>query len=163
MVKNALRILSIAACFGFVSCSSNKVDMPKGTSKGYSSARLTILDPNDTSTSSATEKQVHRMIQNSLSANFAANGLSYGQSNSDLVVAYMIIYQEPGMTTQSTKYFGFNRESEKISEIAHMRGAVENDRPDFFRQAGIVVDIIDSRTNKLVYRNFSQGVCFARA
>ena len=36
-------------------------------------------------------------------------------------------------------------------------GALENQRPDFFRQAGVVVDVIDSRTNKLVYRNFAKG------
>jgi hypothetical protein len=156
MFRNTLRIISLAVCLGCVSCSSS-VDMPKGTSKGYSSARLTILDPDRASTTSATENQVHRMIQNSLAANFTANGLQYGQSNADLVVAYMVIYQQPGMTTQSTKYFGYSSDAGKITDIAHKRGVIDSNRPDFFRQAGIVVDIIDNNTNELVYRNFAKG------
>ena len=156
MFRNSLRIISLLACLGFVSCTTS-VDMPKGTSKGYSSARLTMLDPNRSYTTTATEDEVHRMIQSSLSANFTANGLKYGQSNADLVVAYMVVYQEPGMTTESTKYFGYNTDAEKITDIAHKRGVIDSKRPDFFRQAGIVVDIIDSKTNELVYRNFAKG------
>jgi hypothetical protein len=97
------------------------------------------------------------MINNALAANFRANGLSFGENNAQLIVAYMVIYQEPGMTTQSTKYFGGSPDTDKIAEVAHMRGAVESGRPDFFRQAGIVVDVIDASTSKLLYRNFAKG------
>lgn len=157
MFKYTIRLLSVVACLGFVSCSMNKVDMPKGNSKGYSSARLTRLDPNNINKTTAKEDEVNRMIKSSLAANFSANGLSYGQSNAGLVVAYMLIYQEPGMTVSSQQYFGYNNESDKISDIAHMRGAVDSGRPDFFRQAGIVIDVIDSKTNKLVYRSVAKG------
>ena len=158
MLKNAVLFLTAAACLGLASCSSTGgVDMPKGTSKGYSSARLPQLDPSDSTPTSATEDQVHKMIQNSLKGNFTAHGMSYGQSNADLIVAYMVIYQEPGMTTRSTKYFGNNVETERIADVAHMRGAVNTDRADFFRQAGIVVDVIDAKTNKLIFRNVAKG------
>ena len=45
MLKNSFRILTVIAALGLASCSTN-VDMPKGTSKGYNSARLTLRDPN---------------------------------------------------------------------------------------------------------------------
>jgi hypothetical protein len=61
------------------------------------------------------------------------------------------------MTTQSTKYFGYSSDAGKITDIAHKRGVIDSNRPDFFRQAGIVVDIIDNNTNELVYRNFAKG------
>ena len=97
------------------------------------------------------------MIHNSLAANFKANGLSYGQSNAELIVAYTVIYQEPGMTTQTTKYSGYNIQSEEILEMAHMKGAVNSGRPDYFEQAGIIIDIRESATSKLVFRNVVKG------
>ena len=45
----------------------------------------------------------------------------------------------------------------KIAERAHLKGVIESRRSDFFRQTGIVVEVIDARRNKLVYRNFAKG------
>ena len=156
MLKISFRILMGIAAIGLVSCSTN-VNMPKGTSKGYSSARLTMRDPNAPAITDATEKQVHGMIQKSIARQFTSKGMNYGSGGADLVVAYMVIYQEPGMTARYDQYFGYGRDSDAISDLAHTRGALENNRPDYFRQAGVVIDVIDSRTNKLVYRNFAKG------
>ncbi len=142
---------------GFIVSCTPGVDMPKGTSKGYTSARLIQRDPQALPITDATEQQVHRMIQSSLSRQFPAKGLAYGKGGADLVVAYMVIYQEPGMTANYDDYFGYGRNPEEIAAVAHKRGAVDSGRPDFFRQAGILVDVIDSRTNKLVFRGFTKG------
>lgn len=131
--------------------------MPKGTSKGYHSARLIQRDPGARAITDATEKQVHGMIQKSIAGQFAAKGLSYGKSGSDLAVAYMVVYQEPGMTATYDEYFGYGRDSGTITDLAHIRGALDNKRPDYFRQAGIVIDVIDARTHELVFRNFAKG------
>ncbi|MEO5714311.1 MAG: DUF4136 domain-containing protein [Luteolibacter sp.] len=157
LLKQPVRLLAIAAVGGFLASCSTGVDMPKGTSKGYHSARLIKSDPNGPAITNATEKQVHGMIQKSLSKQFAAKGLSYGGGSSDLVVAYLVIYQEPGMTATYPNYFGYGRNPDEIADLAHTRGSLENKRPDYFRQAGIVIDVIDSHTNKLVYRNFAKG------
>lgn len=140
----------------FVSCAP-QVDQPKGTSKGYTSARLIQRDPAAPAITNPAEKQIHSMIQKSIASQFTRHGLSYGSGGAGLVVAYMVIYQEPGMTASYPEYFGYGRSSEEIGDIAHTRGALDNKRPDFFRQAGIVVDVIDSQTNKLVYRGFKKG------
>lgn len=156
MFMTPSRILIAIAALGLASCSTN-VEMPKGTSKGYTSARLIQRDPAGPAVTGATEKQVHGMIQNSISKQFTSKGMAYGRGNADLVVAYMVIYQEPGMTSSYETYFGYGRDAGQISDLAHTRGALENQRPDYFRQAGVVIDVIDSRTNKLVYRNFAKG------
>jgi len=155
-MRASFRILAAAiACLGFVSCSTN-VDMPNGTSKGYGSARLIQRDPNLPAPSKDIEKQVHGMIQKSLSKQFTSRGMAYGKSDADLVVAYMVIYQEPGMTADYREYFGYGRNADDIATLAHKRGALGS-RPEYFRQAGIVIDVVDRRTNKLVYRNFAKG------
>ena len=148
----ALTILSLV----LVACGP-AVDMPKGTSKGYTSARLTQRDPGRPAIANPTERSIHGLIQNSLRRQFAAKGLAYGSANADLVVAYLVIYQEPGMTTSYEDYFGYGRSADAIQDRAHVRGVVESKRPDYFRRAGIVIDLIDSRTNKLVYRDFAAG------
>jgi hypothetical protein len=156
MFKTPFRILIAIAALSLISCSTS-VDMPKGTSKGYTSARLIQRDPNGPAVTGATEKQVHGMIQNSISKQFTSKGMAYGRGDSDLVVAYLVVYQEPGMTSSYETYFGYGRDANQISDLAHTRGSIESERPDYFRQAGIIIDVIDSRTNKLVYRNFAKG------
>lgn len=146
----AVMSLVLAAC-------GPGIETPKGTSKGYTSARLTHLNPNLPAVSDPTQRSVHDMIQNSLRKQFSAKGLAYGSANADLVVAYLLIYQESGMTVSHEEYFGYGRDGAAIANRAHERGVIESKRPDFFRQAGVVIDLIDSRTHKLVYRNFAKG------
>jgi hypothetical protein len=156
-MKTPLRILATAVtALAFVSCVP-KVDMPKGTSKGYASARLIQRDAAASNSPTAVEQQVHGMIQKSLSKQFTSRGMAYGKGDADLVVAYMVIYQEPGMTADYRDYFGYGRNAGEIATIAHVRGVEKNKRPDDFKQAGILIDVVDARTNKLVYRNLAKG------
>jgi len=135
---------------------STSVDMPRGTSKGYSSARLIKRNPN-ASITDATERKVHGMIQGAIEKQFQALGLGYGQPGADLTVAYLVLYQEPGMTAQYDDYFGYGRDANAITDKAHQAGAVEGKRPDYFERAGIVIDVLDAKTNELVYRNYAAG------
>jgi hypothetical protein len=155
-LKRSATILLAIAGFAFVSCSPG-IDMPKGTSKGFTSARMVKRDPNRPPSTEAIEVQVHRMIQKSLANRFEANGIAFGKNDADLTVAYLVIYQEPGMTARYEDYFGYGRDADKISDVAHIRGALDNKRADYFQRAGILVDVIDSRTNKLVFRNLATG------
>jgi hypothetical protein len=152
----ALRLLAVAACAAvFTSCSSS-VDMPKGNSKGYSSARLVKKAPNG-ATQTSREKQTHSLIQNSIKQQFTSRGLSYNQPNADLIVGYMVIYQDNAMTTSYDDYFGYGRDANEILGVAHERGVTKGTRPDYFERAGLIIDVIDAKTNKLVYRNFYAG------
>ncbi|HSP44327.1 MAG TPA: SulP family inorganic anion transporter, partial [Luteolibacter sp.] len=151
-----LKLAPLLLAAGLLASCTGHVDRPQGTSKGYASARLIQRNPNLPAPSSTIEKQVHGLIQKSLAGQFASKGMSYGKGDSDLVVAYLVIYQEPGMTADYRDYFGYGRNADDIAVLAHNRGAL-GDQPDFFRQAGIVIDVIDSRTNKLVYRGFSKN------
>ena len=156
LLKSTIRSLLAIASLAIVSCSTN-VDMPKGTSNGYTSARLVQRNPNLTASTTATQSKIHGMIQKSIASQFNSHGLTYGHGNAELTVAYLVIYQEPGMTARYEDYFGYGRSSEEIADLAHTRGVIDNKRPDYFKRAGIVVDVIDARTNKLIYRNFAAG------
>jgi hypothetical protein len=150
------KIIATIALIPLLFSCAPSIDHPQGTSKGYTSARLIQRDPTATTTN-PNERQIHSMIQSSLSKEFASNGLRYGSPGADLTVAYLVLYQEPGITASFPEYFGYGRNEADISDFAHIKGVLENQRPDHFRQAGIVVDVIDSRTNKLVFRGFAKG------
>jgi len=149
-----ISILStVALAITFSACSPS-VKMPKGTSKGYHSARLVKMTPNSTVVLSSKEKQIHSEIQSAIKNQFISHGKSFGQANSDLVVGYLIIAQNNAMTTAYSEYFGYGRDAQEITDIAHLKGVVEGVRPDFFERATLLVDVIDAKTNKLVYRNY---------
>lgn len=154
-MKPLFLILLPALAFLTSSCTPG-IDMPKGTSSGYQSARLIQRAPDAPAITDPVEIQVNGMIQKSIGRQFQSHGMSYGGRGADLAVGYMVLYQEPGMTARYDDYFGYGRNTDEISDLAHSR-VLGNRRPDFFRQAGIVVDVIDARTNKLVFRNFVKG------
>lgn len=153
----SLRLLAVAACaVVFTSCSSS-VDMPKGDSKGYTSARLVKRAPDSRAITSSREKRVHSLIQSNIQAQFKARGMGYNAPHADLVVGYMVVYQDNAMTTSFDDYFGNGRDGGGILEVAHKKGVIDGNRPDYFERAGLVVDVIDAKTNKLVFRNVSVG------
>ena len=152
-----LRLFAVVACAAVFSSCSSSVEMPKGNSKGYQSARLVKKAPGGSEVQSAREKKVHRLIQSNIQSQFTSRGLSYNTSDADLVVAYMVIYQDNAMTTSFDDYFGYGRDADKILSQAHKLGVIEGDRPDYFERAGLLVDVIDAKTNKLVYRNVAVG------
>ena len=151
------RLVLSASFAGLLASCSTGVDMPHGNGKGYQSARLVQPDPNRPAITNETEKQVHGMIQKSIARQFTSKGMAYGGNKADLVVAYLVLVQEPGSTSRYDRYFGYSPDTDKISELAHTRGVLDSNRPDYFREAGIVFDVIDTKTNKLVYRNFVRG------
>ena len=153
-----LSLLStVAIAISMNACSTN-IDMPKGSVKGYNSARLIKRDTFDTKLN-AKEEQTHRMIQKSINTEFTNRGKSFGNANTnaDLIVAYLIIYQNNIMTTSYNEFFGWGRDVGHITDAAHIKGVIKNVRPDSFERAGLLIDVIDSKTNKLVYRNIFVG------
>jgi len=124
------------------------------SSKDYTSAKLVNRTPNSSLVLTSKEKQIHNQIQASIKNQFVSHGKSYGQPNSDLIVGYLIILQNNAMTTAYSEYFGYGRDANKITDKAHLKGVIKGVRPDFFERAALLVDVIDAKTNKLVYRNY---------
>lgn len=140
-------IFALAAC-------GPSVDMPTGKSKGYTSGRL--VQGTKKPSFAEVDTSTNRMIQKALANSFRSNGLEVGNSNADLIVGYLLIIQDNASTLLIDDYFGYGRDAEHIADVAHVRGVVENERPDRFERGAIVIDVMDAKTNKLVYRNFAK-------
>lgn len=152
-----ITVLSSVAIVIALNACAPTVKMPKGSSKNYQSARLVKRTPNSSIVLTSNEKKVHSMIQSSIKNQFTSNGKTYGAGTADLIIGYLVISQNNAMTTSYSEYFGYGRNADKITDIAHLKGVVEGVRPDFFERAGLLVDVIDTKTNKLVYRNLYVG------
>ncbi len=140
-----LPILLISAC--------QTVEQPKGSSRGYRSARL--VRPHSAPAVANPDDRVNHAIQSALASTFRAHGFDIQSANADLTVAYLVLVQDNATTTMINDYFGFGRNAMDIANLAHERGVIRNNRADSYEAGTVVIDIIDGKTGKLVYRDFA--------
>lgn len=136
------------------SCTSVSTSKSTGESlsAGYTSARLAKPEAqlhNDGPEGSA---EVHDAIQRTIRNRFKTRGMIFGTPNADLIVAYMFIHRENGSATMNSDYFGVGRNANAILEEARQRGTITNTQPDAFQSGTLVIDILDAKTNQLIYR-----------
>ena len=144
-------VVTISLAVLVLGCSSG-VDTPKGTSKGYASARLMQRAPH--LTPEPKYEPAQKMIREAISGQFRTNGLQMTSGAADLIVAHLVVLQDNAMTTYLDDFYGSGSDAESISDLAHERGVIKSDRRDYFHQAGLVIDVLDARTNELVFRNY---------
>jgi hypothetical protein len=149
--------LSIAVSALFIGCSS--VEMPKGTSKGYASARFVTEGSKPLPQFAQIEADVNGMIQNSIRTLFQDSGMEFrlAGSESDVAVTYLLIMQNNIGTIAIEDYFGYGREVESITSAAHEKWVVKGNREDQFEVGTILVDVLDSTTSNLIYRGYAHG------
>lgn len=150
--QNFLVILATAFTILLSGCQS--IDLPKGTSAGYESFRF--IEPNlaNDERFEVPSDIKDQLIQAAIKAEFKANGLGFDPEGANLVVGYLIIKQDNVSTMAIPTYYGID--SSKIRSLAHKKGVLKNESWDTFQVGAIVIDIFDTATNKLVYRNFAK-------
>lgn len=99
--------------------------------------------------------QIHRLIQGAITTNLTVKGLSRAPAGGDVFVAYLVILGDNVSTTDVNDYFGYGRDADALLDKAHEKFAIENKNPNRFVAGTLVVDIIDAKTYKLLYRNYA--------
>ncbi|MFT4548981.1 MAG: hypothetical protein ACI8XO_000635 [Verrucomicrobiales bacterium] len=148
-----LLFASILAAFA---CSCSSIDKPKGNSKGFQSARFVKTTSTTTPQGLEDTPAVNKIVQDAITSEFSKRGMTVGDAGADVIIAYMLIRQDTSATTMNPDHFGYGRDAEAILERAHERGTIENKSPDAFEAGAIVIDILDARSNELVFRNFAK-------
>jgi hypothetical protein len=152
------KTLALVFCAALCACQS--VQMPRGKSAGYKSARFVQVQKNPFagySNNLENSPELNQMVKNAIAKKFQAEGIPVVQGDSDLIIAHLILRQENISTTRNQEYFGYGRDASAIMDEAHERGVLNKSRPDAFDEGAVVIDILDARTNKLIYRNFAKG------
>jgi hypothetical protein len=132
-------------------CSS--VPMPKGSSKGYSTVRY--IAPNEPLGNDASPGfiQANRMIKEAVANQMEKSGLQMVDANADLIVAHLIILQDNASTSYSNQYYGL-QDFFDIVDLAHKEG-MKKHYPEHVQKRALVIDLIDAKTYKLVYRDYA--------
>ena len=148
MTHTLFAVLLLAILSG---CTSS-IPMPKGTQKGYSSARF--INPKKLEGLAATDKSVNltRMIKEAITQEFTSHGMELLDQNADLIIAHLVIIQDNVLTTSINQYFGYQDNSEILAE-AHKR-RVDKGQPEYLKKGALVIDLIDAKTSQLIYRDY---------
>jgi hypothetical protein len=96
---------------------------------------------------------VHQQIQDAIIKNLAAKGLSRTNGTGDVIVAYMIIIGNNVSTEAVTTYFGSGRDADALHDKAQTFYTTSGN-PNHFEAGTLLIDVIDAKTYKLLYRNF---------
>jgi hypothetical protein len=99
-------------------------------------------------------EQIHQLIQNAITTNLTAKDLSRTPAGGDVILAYLIILGDNVSTTDVNDYFGYGRDSDALLDKAHEKFAIDNKNPNYFVAGTLVIDVIDAKTYKLLYRNY---------
>ena len=143
--------ISIALLGG---CAS--IDLPKGTSKGYSTYSIYKHSPNSVPDFSSKEDRTHELIKTALRHEFSKHGLKESGSveDAELVISYLLVVQD-GATSTAIRDYYVNSGSEILSK-AHRRSFKKTKEyyTDKYVTGSLIFDIVDKKNNKLIYRDY---------
>jgi hypothetical protein len=94
------------------------------------------------------------MIQKAITDNLSARGMSKVDGVGDITVAYLIIVGNNVSTMTINTYFGYGEDATKLAEKAQEKYATDNKNPNYFEAGTLVIDLIDSKTFKLLKRSY---------
>jgi hypothetical protein len=146
----SLSILAVGALL-LTSCSSVPTKVDSGPIKAKTFNFVQGKPPADKFTVDNREK-IHVLIQQAISDDLAAKGLTQVASGGDVTVAYLVIVGNGAMTEEIDTYFGYGRNANALHEKAQEVYS-SNKNPNYFEAGTLLVDIIDSRTFKLLHRS----------
>jgi hypothetical protein len=96
---------------------------------------------------------IHPVIQEALTRSLAAKGLTRVASGGEVTVAYLVIVGNNAGTTALDEYYGFGPDQAALRTKAH-KAYTGQASPNYFEAGTLLVDIVETRTAKLLHRNF---------
>jgi len=97
-------------------------------------------------------KQAHAAVQEAITKNLAAKGVSYVERGGDITVAYLIIAGNNATTTSLNEYFGYTADSTALVDKVHRSESEKSNDRGYFEAGTLVIDILDPRTSKVLKR-----------
>jgi len=146
-------LLTMAAAFFLAGCSSTPIRVDTGAvhAKSFSfvnggvPAKAEFAD---------NRKQAHALIQQALTDYLTDKGLTKVTTGGEVTVAYLVILGNNVSTESVNTYFGHGRDAWELQDKAH-KAYTGNKTPNYFEAGTLLVDILDSKTGKLLQRHYA--------
>jgi hypothetical protein len=155
MRTNTYSIL-LAAALAAAGCSSVKTHVDTGpiTARTFS---FLNTGPKERPAYADKRTQVYTMINEAVTRNLAAKGVSNVPSGGDVTVAYLVIAGNNATTTSLNDYFGYTDDAAKLVDKVHTEQAIKDQDRNYFEEGTLVIDIISPQTMKLLKRTAIQS------
>ena len=96
----------------------------------------------------------HQMIQEAITKNLAARGISRTTATQgDVIVGYMVILGNHVSTEAITTYFGYGQQADALHDKAQS-GYSGYKNPNDFEAGTLMIDVVDAKTYELIYRDY---------
>ena len=102
--------------------------------------------------SSENRQQMHGLGQQAISNDLTGKGLQKAADNGDVTIAYLVITGNNASTSSINDYFGYTDDAASLARGVH-KAYTESDRRDYFEAGTLIIDLLDSRTHELLFRN----------
>jgi hypothetical protein len=149
MMLNRLLLLA-ASAFVLAGCSST----PAKVNTGPVAARtFSFIKPGSKPVPDFADNRqpVHEMIQNAITKNLAAKGVTRAETGGNITVGYLVIIDNNGATEAVDDYFGYRDIALALQDKAH--DAYADHRKGASYSAGtLVINVIDSQSYKVLKR-----------
>lgn len=99
-------------------------------------------------------EHVHAMVQEAITKNLATRGVGKVQTGGDVTVGYLLIVGNNATTTSINDYFGYGENADALHDKAH-KAYTAGKNPNYFESGTLVVDIVDSKSFKLLKRGYA--------
>lgn len=97
---------------------------------------------------------VHQMLQEAITKNLAARGVSKVATGGDVTVGYLVIVGNNSTTEGIREYFGYGEDASALQNKAH-KAYTGSKNPNYFEAGTLVIDLVDSKSFKLLRRNYA--------
>ena len=97
---------------------------------------------------------VHQMIQEAITKDLAARGVTRVDRGGDLTVGYLVIVGNNATTTTINDYFGYGADAAGLHAKAH-EAYTDSKNPNYFEAGTLLIDLTDSKSFKLLKRGYA--------
>lgn len=101
-----------------------------------------------------TRASTHQVIQAAIAQRLARSGVTKVDAGGDLTVGYLVIVGNNASTTSINDYFGYGQDADALVQKAHA-AATGSKNPNYFEAGTLVIDIIDTKSFKLLKRGYA--------
>ena len=146
-MKSLLLVIT-AGIIGLCGCSSTPTEVTSGSARAQT---FSFVQRAPRPVGAGDErKPVHDLIHESISKNLQARGLQPA-ADGDITVAYLIVVGNNASTEMISDYFGYGRDFDELHNKAQ-KAYTKSHNPNYFEAGTLLIDIIDSKTFKLIKR-----------
>jgi hypothetical protein len=152
LIRQMLLAASALIFCALTGCSSTPTKVDSGNIEA-ATFNFVIPGPRTTPAYADKAQPVHGVIQDAITRNLASRGVKRLESGGDVTIGYLLIIGNNATTRSINDYFGYGDSSELEARAHEIYSGNKN--PNYFEAGTLVIDIVDSKTFKLLKRGYA--------